>query len=116
MRRFRMFAAAIAALVLAAPAPAGAATRWFVEFEGAPAAEGASPAALQDDHRRFTSEARAEGIAYRERFTYRTLFNGVAVDAGARAIADLGALDGVAAVYPVETVKLDQTAPAFEPD
>src|SRR4051812_44461773 len=115
MRRCQLFAVVVTALVLAAPAPAGAATRWFVEFASAPAADGTSPMTVENEHRRFASEARADGIDYRERFRYATLFNGVAVDADDDAIADIGALDGVAAVYPVETVTVEQNAPAFDP-
>src|SRR3954451_19043566 len=114
MRRCQLVAVAVTALVLAAPAPAAAATRWFVEFASAPAADGTSPATLESEHRRFASEARADGIDYRERFRYGTLFNGVAVDADDDAIADIGALDGVAAVYPVETVTVESTVPGFD--
>src|SRR4051794_12850752 len=114
MRRSPWFAVGIAALVLAAPAPAGAATRWFVEFENPPAADGTTQAALDSEHQRFASEARADGIDYHERFAYRTLFNGVSIAADEDAATDLGALDGVRAVYPVDTVAVEPTAPAFE--
>jgi subtilisin family serine protease len=115
MRRLGLYLVIAAGLALAAPAPAGAAARWFVEFDGAPAADGTTQAALDADHRRFAEQARADGIDYRERFAYRTLFNGVAIAADEDAVADIGALDGVAAVYPVGTVTVQQTTPAFEP-
>src|SRR5689334_12288938 len=116
MRRSQLFGVVTAALALAAPAPAGAATRWFVEFESSPAVDGTSQSTLEGEHRRFSSEARADGIDYRERYAYRTLFNGVAIEADAQAVAGLGELDGVAAVYPVDTLRVDQTAPVFEPN
>ena len=116
MRTSHLIAVGAAALMLAAPTPAHAAERWFVELEGAPTADGASPAALEAQHRHFASDARAAGIDYRERFAYRALFNGVAITADEDAVADLGALDGVAAVYPVGTLALEQTTAAFEPD
>ena len=87
-----------------------------MELEGAPTADGTSPAALEAEHRRFASDARAAGIDYRERFAYRALFNGLSITADEDAVADLGALDGVAAVYPVGTLALEQTTAAFEPD
>ena len=104
MRTSHLMAVSAAALMLAAPTPAHAAKRWFVELEGAPAADGTSPAALDAEHRRFASDARAAGIDYRERFAYRALFNGLSITADEDAVADLGALDGVAAVYPVGTL------------
>src|SRR3954468_12634131 len=102
------------ALALTVPAPAAASwtPRWFVELEGAPSAEGTSEAALDAEHRHFASEASRAGINYRERFAYRTLFNGVSVTADDSEIAEIRDLDGVAAVYPVGTATLEQTAPA----
>ena len=46
MRTSHLMAVGAAALMLAAPTPAHAAKRWFVELEGAPTADGTSPAAL----------------------------------------------------------------------
>ena len=115
MPRAQLCAAIAAVLALAVPAPAGAASRWFLELEGAPAADGTSQAALDAEHRRFASSAKAAGIDYRERFAYRTLFNGLSITADDEAVADLDALDGVAAVYPVGTMTTQQTSPAFEP-
>jgi subtilisin family serine protease len=116
MRTSQLFGTVLAALALAAPASAGATTGWVVEFESSPAVDGTSQATLDSEHRRFSSAARADGIDYRERYAYRTLFNGVAIDAGEQDAAALGELDGVAAVYPVGEVRVDQTAPVFEPN
>jgi subtilisin family serine protease len=115
MRRSELYLVIAVGFALATPAPAGAATRWFVQFDSGPAADGTKAATIDADHRRFADEARADGIDYRERFAYRTLFNGVSIAADEDAAADIGALAGVAAVYPVDTVTVQQTAPAFEP-
>jgi minor extracellular serine protease Vpr len=100
MRRSQWLAATVAVLALVSAAPADAATRWFVELESAPAAEGTSRVALDAKHRRFTSDARAADIDYRERFAYGTLFNGVAITADESAIANIGVLDGVPPSIP----------------
>src|SRR3954452_4346029 len=117
MRTSYLGIAIIAVLALAVPAPAGAWTpHWFVELESAPAADGTSAAALDAEHARFAAQARDAGIALHERYAYRTLFNGVSLAADDGEIARIGALDGVAAVYPVGTATLEQTAPAFTPE
>jgi minor extracellular serine protease Vpr len=91
-------------------------SRWLVELETPPAADGSSKAALGAEHRRFRREARAAGVRYRQRFAYKTLFNGVSVSAPEAAAAKIGHLDGVAAVYPVEAIPLDVRTEAFSPD
>ena len=102
----------LAALVLVVPATAQANTpRWFVELHNAPAAEGTSDATLENEHQRFRDDAR--GIDYKPRFSYRTLFNGVAIAADDQAINEIQALDEVAAVYPVGTATLDQSEPSL---
>jgi len=111
------------ALLASTPAVAAAqtvtgswATKWFVEFESPPAADGTSAATLTRERDRFRDAARASGVSYKQRFAYTTLFNGISVSADADAAGELRNLDGVSAVYPVSTAKLDQTASAFEPD
>src|SRR4051794_30095597 len=117
MRASYLGIAIVIAVVLAAPAPAGAWTpRWFVELASAPAADGTSTAALDAERTHFEAQAREAGVALDERYTYRTLFNGVSIAADDTAIERVGALDGVAAVYPVGTVSLSQAAPAFTPE
>jgi subtilisin family serine protease len=118
--------AIVAALaLLAAPAAAAAApetvsgpwtSQWFVELESAPAADGTSASTLTAERSRFKAQARAAGISYRQRFSYSTLFNGVSISTSDGAIAEIRNLDGVAAVYPVQTATLDQTPSAFEPE
>src|SRR4051812_47175670 len=119
--------AAIAATLalLAGPAVAGAApetvggpwsSQWFVELESAPSADGTSTSTLTAERSRFKAEAQAAGVSYRQRFSYSTLFNGVSISTSDGAISEIRNLDGVAAVYPVQTATLDQTPNAFEPE
>jgi subtilisin family serine protease len=115
MRTSYIGMAIVAALVLASPAGAST-SRWLVELDGAPSADGTSTTALDAEHARFTADARDAGIALHERYAYHTLFNGVSLAADDSTIARIGALDGVAAVYPVGTATLEQTGPDFTPD
>jgi minor extracellular serine protease Vpr len=108
--------AVASALILAATAaPAAAADTVFVELAGAPSADGTSEATLDAERSDFRARAKKAGISYHQHFAYRTLFNGVSISTDDQdAIADL---DGVAAVYPVQTAHLDQQrTEAFDPD
>jgi minor extracellular serine protease Vpr len=120
--------AAACTLLAGPPAASAAATpetvsgawtpQWFVELEGAPTADGTAAPVLESEHVNFKAEARAAGIHYRERFAYDTLFNGVSVSATDAGAAEIRNLDGVAAVYPVQTLSLGDPEPtgAFQPD
>ncbi len=102
------------ALVLIATAAPAAADTVFVELDSAPSADGTSEAALDAERSEFRARAKRAGISYRQRFAYRTLFNGVSISTDDQdAIAGL---DGVAAVYPVQTAHVDQRTEAFDPD
>lgn len=74
---------------------------WFVEFTGAPLADGGSAATVQSQHAEFRSEAARQNIRYQERFTYDTLFNGVSIMADPAQVGALSRLPGVKAIYPV---------------
>jgi minor extracellular serine protease Vpr len=101
-------------LVLFVTAAPAAADTVFVELASAPSADGTSDATLDAERADFRARAKRAGVAYRQRFAYRTLFNGVSVETGDEdALRDL---DGVKAVYPVGTAHLDQRTEAFEPD
>jgi minor extracellular serine protease Vpr len=119
MSKSRLRAALVAALALLVIAPTAAQAAgpraWIVELERAPAAEGTSPAALAAEHSRFRADVRAAGVRYRQRFAYRTLFNGVSLSAGDAAAAKIRELTGVRAVFPVEAIPLDVRPEAFDP-
>jgi subtilisin family serine protease len=93
------------------------APQWFVELESAPAADGTAGSVVEGEHTRLEAEARAAGIRYRQRFAYETLFNGVSVSATDAGAAQIRNLEGVKAVYPVQTLSLGDPEPtaAFQP-
>ena len=120
---------AFAVLLALFAAPAGAlaagpaetvhgawASQWLVELEAPPGADGTGRTTLDAEHRRFRDEAEDAGVRYRQRFAYKTLFNGVSVSAPQAAAAKIGRLDGVAAVYPVEAIPVDTRTEAFQPN
>src|SRR5262245_31391232 len=82
-------------------------SQWFVELASPPTADGTSQATLNNEHASFRSAAKAAGVSYTERFAYSTLFNGVAISTSDRGISELSKLDGVKAVYPVQTMSVD---------
>ena len=81
---------------------------WFIEFHNPPAVDGTSSQALAREEDAFHAAAHAAGLQYTERRHFRTLFNGLAVDASANAVRIIRELPGVRAVYPVVTVNLEQ--------
>jgi subtilisin family serine protease len=81
---------------------------WFVEFAGAPTAEGASSRRVKAEREAFHSLARQQRISFSERYSYETLFNGVSVRAGRDSLSKIRRLPGVKAVWPVLKVRLDQ--------
>ena len=76
---------------------------WFVEFPTAPLADGSSAAAVDSDGAAFRQEASSEGASYKQRMEFKTLWNGVSIEAKSGAIAKIRQFDSVKAVYPVQT-------------
>ena len=76
---------------------------WFVEFPTAPLADGSSAAAVDSDGAEFRQEASSEGASYKQRLEFKTLWNGVSIEAKSGAIAKIRQFDSVKAVYPVQT-------------
>ncbi len=89
---------------------------WFVELSSAPAADGTSLAALEQEEEAFHAAAGAAGIRYSERRHFRSLFNGLSIRADARNLSRLRSLPGVQAVYPVITVTRDQEGSVNVPE
>ncbi|MGZ8707157.1 MAG: S8 family serine peptidase, partial [Gaiellaceae bacterium] len=82
------------------------ATKWFVELASPPAAKGTSKAALKAERDAFRANAAADGVKLAERFSYDSLWNGVSVSVAPSQVAALRSVQGVKAVYPVETLSL----------
>jgi minor extracellular serine protease Vpr len=89
---------------------------WFIQFAAAPRVKGGSASVQANERALFRSTALAERIAYTERYDFRTLFNGISVNAGPAEIAKLARLPGVMAVFPVETVRVPETQPMLDPE
>ena len=82
------------------------ATKWFVELASPPAAKGTSKATLKAERDAFKANAATDGLKLVERFSYDSLWNGVSVSVTPSQVATLRSVDGVKAVYPVETLSL----------
>jgi subtilisin family serine protease len=114
------------ALIFALIAPALAETPWvsrsnseggelvFVELTGSPLTEGGAIGALDAEHAAFRRESSRAQLRTRERFRYRSLFNGFSLEIPSSEIAALAELPGVRAVWPVEEVPLPQLATSLD--
>jgi subtilisin family serine protease len=114
------------ALILTLMAPALAETPWvsqsdsewgelvFVELTGSPVSEGGTIGALDAEQAAFRRESERAGIRGKERFRYRSLFNGVSLEVPSSQLAALAELPGVRAVWPVTQVPLPQLHTSLE--
>jgi minor extracellular serine protease Vpr len=82
---------------------------YFVELEEAPTSRGGHLDRLLVERARFRRSARLSGVALQERYAYTRLWNGLSARVTADQLASLRMVDGVKAVFPVHTVKLDDT-------
>lgn len=89
---------------------------WFVELSGRPVVEGSSRAATRNEHQAFRSRARNAGLLYRERYAYDTLFNGFSISMPASSLSRLSLVEGVKAIYPVETIGIPDAQVSSGPD
>jgi subtilisin family serine protease len=74
---------------------------WFVELAGDPSATGGDPATLQRGRASFRAAAAQSGIRYRERHTFSSLWNGLALAVHPADVPALESIPGVTAVFPV---------------
>jgi subtilisin family serine protease len=81
-------------------------TKWFVELSSPPAVKGTSKAVLKAERDAFKANAAADGVKLTERYEYDSLWNGVSVSIAPSQVASLRSVQGVKAVYPVETLSL----------
>jgi subtilisin family serine protease len=85
---------------------------WFVELMSPPLADGGSPATLNREKAAFRSQAKALKLQYTERFSFKTLWNGLSIEVEKGELAKLNRIPGVKAVYPVMTISLPKEPPA----
>ena len=91
-------------------------TAWFVEFASKPIADGGSSKNAEKDKQNFRNAANKAGIAYTERLSFETLWNGMSVSIAPGEVNKLASLPGVKAVYPVETISIPDTFESASPD
>jgi minor extracellular serine protease Vpr len=91
---------------------------WFVELSSPPTSDGGTVAALDRDEADFHSAASGAGVRYTEKRHYRSLWNGMTVNASGRDVSKLRSLPGVKSVFPVTKVYLSQieTQPGNSPE
>ncbi|MFI8966266.1 S8 family serine peptidase [Streptomyces sp. NPDC053493] len=106
------------AVILAAPAasahegravPGTAADNprlWFVELQSPPTSDGTSLSTTRREKTAFRTEARRHGLRWSERRSFDTLWNGLSVALPTAQLGTLTRLEGVKAVYPVDTITL----------
>jgi subtilisin family serine protease len=99
-----------------APAPASEGLKnetpklWFVEYPSAPLADGSRDGDLDNDDGAFRREAAAKGASYKERLRFKSLWNGISVEANSSAIAKIRTFASVKAVHPVQIHSVPRTA------
>src|SRR6185437_10602939 len=81
-------------------------TNWFVELASPPGVKGTSPAKLKAERDAFKANADADGVKFKQRYSYDSLWNGVSVSIAPSQVGALESVPGVKAVYPVHTVSL----------
>ena len=84
---------------------------WFVELASPPISDGTAVTALEREEAEFHSSASGAGIRYAEKRHFRTLWNGLTVNASGREVSKLRSLPGVKSVFPVMKVYLQQAEP-----
>jgi subtilisin family serine protease len=77
---------------------------WFVELASPPAAEGTAPATLAAEKTAFRRAAARAGLEVQERYAFSALFNGFSLRIDRSQISKLARVEGVKAIYPVETI------------
>ena len=88
---------------------------WFVELGSSPTADGGSLVYTQRDKANFRAAALRLGVSYTERYAFDTLWNGLSIEISSADLGKLAALPGVAAIYPVEAIRIPETTSA-DPD
>ena len=81
---------------------------WFVELASPPGVDGTATATLEREEASFHTAAAGAGVRYTRGRSFRSLWNGVTVRASAGDVTKLRSLPGVAAVYPVVRISVQQ--------
>jgi len=89
---------------------------WFVELSKPPLADNGSAAQLTSEKKAFRDSAKTAGLVYKERFEFKTLFNGFSVKINPANLSTLKSLAGVKAIYPVASIPIPENDPVFSPE
>ena len=84
---------------------------WFVELASPPAADGTSPAVLEQEKDVFRAAAARRGLRIEERFAFSSLWNGLSLRIDPSAVTRLAGIPGVRAIYPVQLAFTDPQRP-----
>jgi subtilisin family serine protease len=80
---------------------------WLVELESPPIADGGLLKDTGRDKDRFRASANQAGLVFEERFAFDTLWNGLSIRIHPKDLGKLALIPHVAALYPVQEIRLD---------
>jgi len=89
---------------------------WFVQLKSAPATTANQQKMLASERAAFRQEAKSAGIAFSERYSFDTLWNGLSLEASPGDIKKIRALSSVTAVWPVLVVDAPEVQWSSSPD
>ena len=89
---------------------------WFVEFNGAPTADGGRASAIALEQRNFRAEATTARVKFTQRYSFSTLWNGVSVAITPDQLPALTRLSSVKTLYPVELISIPETQVSATPE
>lgn len=89
---------------------------WFVEFNGAPTADGGRLPTIALEQRNFRAEAATANIKFTERYSFHTLWNGVSIAIAPGQLPALTRLSSVKALYPVDLISIPETQMSATPE
>jgi len=98
------------------PAPTQDVTElWFVELASPPAADGTALTTVQAEKAAFRRAAARAAVRFEERYAFDTLWNGLSVRIDPANVTALARVEGVRAVYPVDTYSMPDPPADLQP-
>jgi subtilisin family serine protease len=79
---------------------------YLIELQTPPTADGTAEREVRGEQAAFRAAARDAGVRLREQMSFKTLFNGISVDAETMEVAALARLQGVKAIHPVQGIEM----------
>lgn len=81
---------------------------WLVELSQPPLADGGSASDLKSEKQAFRAAAQSAGVAYKERYSFDNLWNGLSIEINPNDLTRVARLPGVKAIYPNVTLSLPE--------